>query len=132
VQENLDFVMGSAGAARAERGERIREVLEFVRIESLSSRYPHQLSGGEQQRAALARALVGRPQLLLLDEPFSNLDPDLRIALRAEVERLQRTLHLTSILVSHDRDDATTLADRIVEMRHGSSAEERGGLRHGR
>ena len=131
VRENLDFVMGSVGVTRAERPERIREVLELVRIETLAHRYPHQLSGGEQQRTALARAVVGLPRLLLLDEPFSNLDPDLRVALRGEVERLQRTLGLTSILVTHDRDDATALADRIVEMRQGRVTEERGGLRRG-
>lgn len=132
VRQNLDFVLGSVGVARAERAERTREVLELVRIEPLAGRHPHQLSGGEQQRAALARALIGRPRLLLLDEPFSNLDLDLRIALRVEVARLQRTLHLTSILVTHDRDDATALADRIVEMRQGRAWEERDGLRRGR
>jgi ABC-type Fe3+/spermidine/putrescine transport system ATPase subunit len=119
VKGNLDFVLGSVGVARTERAERIREVLELVRIETLASRHPHELSGGEQQRAALARALVGRPRLLLLDEPFSSLDPDLRVALRAEVPRLRSALHLTSILVTHDRDDAAALADRVVEMRQG-------------
>jgi ABC-type Fe3+/spermidine/putrescine transport system ATPase subunit len=129
VSQNLNFVMGSVGMARAERGDRIREVLELVRIEPLAGRYPHQLSGGEQQRAALARALVGRPRLLLLDEPFSNLDPDLRVVLRGEVERLQRTLDLTSILVTHDRNDAPVLADRIIELRHGRAVDERAGQR---
>ena len=119
VTGNLDFVLGSLGVARPERASRIRETLELVRIEAFAGRHPHQLSGGEQQRVALARALVGRPQLLLLDEPFSNLDPDLRVALRSEVERLQHTLHVTSILVTHDRDDATALADRVVELRKG-------------
>jgi ABC-type Fe3+/spermidine/putrescine transport system ATPase subunit len=128
VRQNLDFVMGSVRVPRAERAERIREVLELVRIDTLAGRHPHQLSGGEQQRAALARALVGRPRLLLLDEPFSSLDPDLRVALRGEVARLQRTLELTCILVTHDRDDATALADRIVEMRQ-RAAEERVGQR---
>jgi iron(III) transport system ATP-binding protein len=119
VRANLDFVLGSTGVARAERAERIREVLELVRIDTLAGRHPHQLSGGEQQRVALARALVGRPRLLLLDEPFSSLDPELRVVLRREVQRLRRALHVTSIFVTHDRDDATALADRIVEMRQG-------------
>ena len=125
VKENLDFVLGSIGVARAERAERIREVLELVRIDTLAGRHPHQLSGGEQQRVALARALVGRPRLLLLDEPFSSLDPELRVVLRREVQRLRRAVHLTSIFVTHDRDDATALADRIVEMRQGRVAAER-------
>ena len=125
VKGNLDFVMGSVGVARAERAERAREVLELVRIDTLAGRYPHQLSGGEQQRVALARALVGRPRLLLLDEPFSSLDPELRVALRGEVARLRSALHLTSILVTHDRDDAGALADRVVEMRQGRAVAER-------
>ena len=100
-----------------------------MRIDALASRHPHELSGGEQQRAALARALAGRPRLLLLDEPFSSLDPDLRAALREEVARLQRALGLTSIYVTHDRDDADALADRIVEMRQGRLVGERHGTR---
>jgi ABC-type Fe3+/spermidine/putrescine transport system ATPase subunit len=125
VRGNLDFVMGSAPVPQAERAERAREILALVRIEALADRHPHELSGGEQQRAALARALVGRPRLLLLDEPFSSLDPDLRAALREEVDRLQRALHLTSIYVTHDRDDAAALADRIVEMQEGRKVAER-------
>jgi ABC-type Fe3+/spermidine/putrescine transport system ATPase subunit len=131
VRQNLDFVMGSVGVPRVERADKIREILGLVRIDTLAGRHPHQLSGGEQQRAALARALVGHPRVLLLDEPFSSLDPDLRVALRGEVERLQRALHLTSVLVTHDRDDATALADRIVEMRQGRAVEERDGPRRG-
>lgn len=119
VRGNLDFVMASAGIPKAQRLDRTREILTLVRIEVLSDRYPHELSGGEQQRAALARALVGRPRMLLLDEPFSSLDPDLRATLRGELVRLQRALDLTSIYVSHDRDDAAALADRIVELREG-------------
>jgi len=125
VRGNLDFVLGSVGVVRVERAERIREVLELVRIDALAGRHPHQLSGGEQQRVALARALVGLPRLLLLDEPFSSLDPELRVVLRGEVQRLRRALHLTSIFVTHDRDDATELADRIVEMRQGRTVAQR-------
>lgn len=125
VRRNLDFVMGSVGVPQAERAERAREILALVRIEILADRHPHELSGGEQQRAALARALVGHPQLLLLDEPFSSLDPDLRVVLREEVDRLHRALHLTSIYVTHDREDAAALADRIVEIREGRKVAER-------
>lgn len=119
VRENLDFVMGAVGVARAERAVRAREVLALVRVDALAGRYPHELSGGEQQRAALARALAGRPKLLLLDEPFSGLDPELRVTLREELRALQRELQLTSMYVTHDRQDAATLADRIFEMERG-------------
>lgn len=119
VRENLGFVMRSAGIPKVQRFDRTREILTLVRIDQLSHRYPHELSGGEQQRAALARALVGRPRLLLLDEPFSSLDPDLRVALRGELASMQRALDLTTIYVTHDREDAAALADRIVEMREG-------------
>lgn len=119
VRENLDFVMGAVGVARAERAVRAREVLALVRVDALAGRYPHELSGGEQQRAALARALAGRPKLLLLDEPFSGLDPELRVTLREELRALQRELQLTSMYVTHDRQDAATLADRIFEMKRG-------------
>jgi len=119
VRENLDFVMRSAAVRLVERAERAREMLALVRIERLADRHPHELSGGEQQRAALARALVGRPRMLLLDEPFSSLDPDLRILLRDEVQRLRRSLHVTSICVTHDREDAAALADRVIQMHAG-------------
>jgi ABC-type Fe3+/spermidine/putrescine transport system ATPase subunit len=125
VGRTLEFVTRSARMSRAQRTERGREMLALARIDALADRYPHELSGGEQQRAALARALVGRPRLLLLDEPFSSLDPDLRAALREEVGRLQRALQLTSIYVTHARDDADVLADRIVEMQHGRIIAER-------
>src|SRR4029079_11328978 len=85
-----------------------------------AKRYPHELSGGEQQRVALARALVGMPRILLLDEPFSNLDSELRLALRSELADLQRQLKLTTIYVTHDPADAVALADRMVVMRAGA------------
>jgi iron(III) transport system ATP-binding protein len=119
VQRNLNFVLESVKVPRADRAARALEILKLVRIEQLSSRYPHQLSGGEQQRVALARALVGQPRVLLLDEPFSSLDPELRDALRSELARLQRTLHVTTVYVTHDPGDAAILADRVIEMRAG-------------
>lgn len=119
VQRNLNFVLESVKMPRADRAARALEVLKLVRIEQLSRRYPHQLSGGEQQRVALARALVGQPRVLLLDEPFSSLDPELRNALREELARLQRTLKVTTVYVTHDQGDAAILADRVIEMRAG-------------
>ena len=84
----------------------------------LGDRYPHELSGGEQ-RVALARSLVGEPRILLLDEPLSSLDSELRVTLRQELARLQHALQLTTVYVTHDREDASSLADSIVEMRAG-------------
>jgi ABC-type Fe3+/spermidine/putrescine transport system ATPase subunit len=119
VSQNLEFVLGSIKSPRVERADRIQQALRLVRIEPLTTRYPHELSGGEQQRVALARALVGEPRLLLLDEPLSSLDPELRVTLRAELARLQRDLRVTMVYVTHDTDDAAALADDVVEMRAG-------------
>ncbi len=119
VLKNLEFVLGSVRASRAERAARVHQALSLVRIEKLSARYPHELSGGEQQRVALARAMVGQPRLLLLDEPLSSLDPELRAILRTELARIQDRLSVTMVYVTHDRDDAAALADSVVEMRAG-------------
>jgi ABC-type sugar transport system ATPase subunit len=119
VRRNLDFVLESAKTPRGSRGPRVHEVLSLVRIQQLSNRYPQELSGGEQQRVALARALVGTPRVLLLDEPLSSLDPELRATLRDELARLRRALSLTMVYVTHDMEDAGIIADRLVEMRAG-------------
>jgi len=116
VSDNLEFVLRSAGVSRSDRPARAQDALNLVRIGPLGGRYPHQLSGGEQQRAALARALVGQPRILLLDEPFSSLDPDLRATLRSELHRLSRELQVTMLYVTHDREDIAGLADKVVEL----------------
>jgi ABC-type Fe3+/spermidine/putrescine transport system ATPase subunit len=119
VRQNLEFVLQARRLAPARRAAKVEEALRLVRVEQLIGRYPHELSGGEQQRVALARGLVGEPRVLLLDEPLSSLDAELRATLRQELARLQRTLQLTTVYVTHDREDASALADSIVEMRAG-------------
>jgi ABC-type Fe3+/spermidine/putrescine transport system ATPase subunit len=119
VRGNLQFVLESARIPRAERSTKVQDALRLVRIEQLADRYPHHLSGGEQQRVALARALVGEPRVLLLDEPLSSLDPELRTTLRAELAQLQRMTGVTAIYVTHDREDAAALATRVIHMKDG-------------
>jgi iron(III) transport system ATP-binding protein len=122
VRDNLEFVLRSINVPKGDRERRADQILRLVQIEQRSASYPHELSGGEQQRVALARALVGEPRLLLLDEPLSSLDADLRVTLRSELRQLQRTLGLTTIYVTHDREDAAALGDRVIEMRAGRIA----------
>jgi ABC-type sugar transport system ATPase subunit len=116
VAGNLDFVLASAGVPRRERSDRIAEALRMVRIEQLAKSYPGKLSGGEQQRAALARALVGRPRLLLLDEPMSSLDESLKADLLSEFAALQRSLGITTIYVTHNRSEIAALACETAWM----------------
>jgi iron(III) transport system ATP-binding protein len=104
------------GAARAAR---VAEVLDLVELGHLAERYPHQLSGGQQQRVALARALAHPPRLLLLDEPFSNLDAKLRERARTWLRDLQQKVGITTVFVTHDQDEALSMSDRIVVMDHG-------------
>jgi ABC-type Fe3+/spermidine/putrescine transport system ATPase subunit len=119
VRQQLEFVLESGRYPSAERSSRVQQVLDLARIQELGLRYPHQLSGGEQQRVALARALVGEPAVLLLDEPLSSLDPELRSVLRVELARVHEALHVSTVYVTHDRDDAVALGDRVVQMRAG-------------
>ena len=114
VRENIQFPLRFKGISKSEAEQRIKDVARMVRVEDLLDRRPSQISGGQQQRVALARALVKRPQFLLLDEPLSNLDATLRIAMRAEIRHLQREIGVTTILVTHDQIEATTMADRVV------------------
>ena len=124
VLENIAFPLRFKNVERAEAQARARETAALVRIEQLLDRRPSQLSGGQQQRVALARALVKRPHLLLLDEPLSNLDASLRLTMRTEIRRVQRELGVTTILVTHDQIEATTMADRIVVMNAGRVEQE--------
>src|SRR5213592_4801108 len=119
VFNNLAFPLKVRKMKRAAIRPRVLEVLELVEMGQYADRYPHQLSGGQQQRVALARALVYSPSVLLLDEPFSNLDAKLRERARTWVKELQRNLGLTTIFVTHDQDEALSMSDRIVVMNRG-------------
>ena len=119
VAGNLNFVLASAKMPKSERIKQTAEMLKLVRIERFADSYPNKLSGGEQQRVALARALVGHPQLLLLDEPMSSLDPSLKKELQIELARLQQLLAVTTIYVTHARDEIETFAHRIAIMNEG-------------
>ncbi|MEU6035828.1 ABC transporter ATP-binding protein [Actinomadura sp. NPDC047616] len=120
IADNVGFGLRMRKVRGAERDRRVAEALEMVGLDGMADRYPRQLSGGQQQRAALARALVIRPDLLLLDEPFSNLDAKLRVRLREEVVALQRRVGITTILVTHDQDEALAVSDRIAVMAEGT------------
>ena len=119
VFDNLAFPLKVRKVKRRALAERVREVLELVDMGPYEKRYPHQLSGGQQQRVALARALVYSPSVLLLDEPFSNLDAKLRERARTWVKDLQHRLGLTTIFVTHDQDEALSMSDRVVVMDRG-------------
>jgi putrescine transport system ATP-binding protein len=123
VATNIGFGLRQQGRPRAEIAERVAEMLALVRLEGFAGRRPHQLSGGQQQRVALARCLAPNPRLLLLDEPLSALDRNLRIETRGELARLQRRLGTSFILVTHDQEEALTLADRIGVMQDGRLAQ---------
>jgi lactose/L-arabinose transport system ATP-binding protein len=119
VAQNIEFGLRMKNVPPADRVKRVREVAEMVRIGHLLEKMPGQCSGGESQRVALARTLVTNPSTFLLDEPLSSLDAKLRRELRAECDRLHQTLKRTFIYVTHDQEEAMTLADRIVVMRSG-------------
>jgi iron(III) transport system ATP-binding protein len=117
VADNIAF--GLRDLSQAERRCRVQEMLRLTGLEGFERRYPHELSGGQQQRVALSRALVQNPVVLLLDEPFSNLDPDMAGRMRQDLHALLRRMKTTTILVTHDHDEAFAMADRIAVLNQG-------------
>jgi iron(III) transport system ATP-binding protein len=121
IQENVGF--GLSAKPQSESVEIVTSMLELVGLQHYASRFPHELSGGQRQRVALARALAPQPLLLLLDEPFSNLDADLRTQMRVEVREILKSISTTAIFVTHDQEEALYLGDRIALLNHGRLAQ---------
>lgn len=119
VLENIMFPLKMRRIPKAERVKRAKEMAQMMQITALLHRKPAQLSGGQQQRVAIARALVKQPKILLLDEPFSNLDARLRIELRDEIRSLQKKVGITTVFVTHDQEEAMSISDRILLMNRG-------------
>ncbi|MCC8949270.1 ABC transporter ATP-binding protein [Bradyrhizobium sp. Arg62] len=119
VAKNVEYGLNNIGMKKKDRRDRVEEMLSRVELLHLQDRYPRALSGGQQQRVALARALALQPKVLLLDEPFSNLDAQLRVRLREDLHGLIRSLDMTTVFVTHDQEEALTLADRVVVMNQG-------------
>ena len=119
VRENVAFGLRMQKTQSEESRQRVTQILQLVELDSLAERYPQQLSGGQSQRVALARSLVTRPRLLLLDEPLSALDARIRKHLREQIRQIQQELGLTTIFVTHDQEEALTMSDRIFLMNQG-------------
>jgi len=119
VRRNVGFGLSMRGTSRPELRRRVDEALRLVQLTSFADRLPGQLSGGQQQRVAIARAIVIEPPLVLMDEPLSNLDAALRLDMRTEIRRLHQSLGLTTVYVTHDQEEALSLADRLVVLREG-------------
>ncbi len=120
ARANIGFGLKMRGAAKAEIARKVDEAIALVRLQGQEDKLPGQLSGGQQQRVAIARAIVVEPPLVLMDEPLSNLDAKLRIEMRAEIRRIHNSLGATTVYVTHDQEEALSLADRIVVMREGA------------
>ncbi|GJD51673.1 sn-glycerol-3-phosphate import ATP-binding protein UgpC [Methylobacterium crusticola] len=119
VYDNLAYGLRNRGTPRPEIETRVREAARMLGLETMLDRYPRQLSGGQRQRVAMGRAIVRKPQVFLFDEPLSNLDAKLRVQMRVEIRRLQRSLGVTTVYVTHDQVEAMTMADRLVVMNGG-------------
>src|SRR5439155_22628633 len=119
VADNVAFGLTVRKRPKAEVRDRVQELLQLVQLEGLGKRYPAQLSGGQRQRMALARALAPAPEVLLLDEPFGALDARVRAELRDWLRRLHDEVHVTTVFVTHDQEEAMEVADRVALMNHG-------------
>jgi putative spermidine/putrescine transport system ATP-binding protein len=119
VRENVAFGLRMKKTPKHEMEKRVVEALDMVRLQDTATRFPYQLSGGQQQRIALARALAVQPRVLLLDEPLSALDAEVRVALRGEIRRIQSELAITTVYVTHDQEEALSISDKVVVMNKG-------------
>jgi ABC-type Fe3+/spermidine/putrescine transport system ATPase subunit len=119
VLQNVSYGLKFRRLTRSEREQRVGRTLEFLGLDGLAARHPHELSGGQQQRVALGRSIVMEPDVLLMDEPLSNLDAKLRIRVRAELKEIQRATGITTIYVTHDQDEALSLSDQVAVMSDG-------------
>ena len=119
VQDNVKYGLKARKVSAAEQEDRSRQAISLVQLQGLENRLPNQLSGGQLQRVAIARALVIEPEVLLMDEPLSNLDAKLRVEMRGEIRMLQQKMGITTIYVTHDQEEALSISDRIAVMEHG-------------
>jgi putative spermidine/putrescine transport system ATP-binding protein len=119
VAANVAYGLEANGVARRDATQKAMQMLEMVRMEAFAKRHPRELSGGQQQRVALARTLAVEPRILLLDEPFAALDKNLRLDMQIEIRRLQRELNITTVMVTHDQEEAMSMADRVAVLNRG-------------
>jgi putative spermidine/putrescine transport system ATP-binding protein len=119
IADNIAYGLAARGVPGAEQKARVNEMLALIKLDDIADRYPKQLSGGQQQRVALARALAVKPSILLLDEPFAALDKNLRLDMQIEVKRIQRLAGTTTVLVTHDQEEALSMADRVAVLNQG-------------